>query len=98
MPLVSALQRQNQTEFSKFQASRKRTGLHSETLSFRSKKIDEMTEGKPWGLEARAVPSSAATQVTTRAHGGEKLCLDSQIHINPVTAAHVCKPRPPVVM
>lgn len=55
-------------------------------------------EGKPWGLEARAVPSSAATQVTTGAHGGEKLCLDSQIHINPVPAAHVCKPSAPVVM
>lgn len=37
MPLVSALQRQNQAEFSKFQANHKRTGLHRETLSFRSK-------------------------------------------------------------
>lgn len=31
-----------------------------------------MTAGEPWGLEAKAVPSSAATQVTTGGRSGGK--------------------------
>lgn len=59
-------------------------------------------EGKLWGLKAKAVPSSAATQITTGAHGRQNTCLPKlrtwvqipRIHINP----DICNSNAPILL